>query len=165
MEGQKHVRAPVPAGSGRPAVARWVDDDPRFAEVKGQLRAYFEGTLTQFDVPIELTGSEFQRRVWQCLQDIPYGQTVSYGELARRVGNPKASRAVGLANGRNPVAVIVPCHRVIGADGRLTGYAGGIDRKTWLLDHEAAAAGVVGMAGPDTGAVGTETFSPNVGIR
>ena len=103
-----------------------------------QLGAYFAGTLTEFDIPVKLTGSDFQRRVWRCLQDIPYGETISYGQLARQVGNPNASRAVGLANGRNPVAVIVPCHRVIGADGRLTGYAGGLDRKTWLLHHEAA---------------------------
>ena len=107
--------------------------------------------LTHFDIPVKLTGSDFQRQVWRCLQDIPYGETISYGELARRVGNPNASRAVGLANGRNPVAVIVPCHRVIGADGRLTGYAGGLDRKTWLLHHEAAVA-----AGANTisGAIG-----------
>jgi methylated-DNA-[protein]-cysteine S-methyltransferase len=135
MEGQKHVPVRVPAGPGRSVTL--VEDDPRFAEVKDQLRAYFEGTLTQFDIPIKLTGSDFQCRVWRCLQDFPYGETISYGQLAQRVWNPNASRAVGLANGRNPVAVIVPCHRVIGADGRLTGYAGGLDRKTWLLHHEA----------------------------
>ena len=99
---------------------------------------YFAGGRTDFDVPLELAGTDFQRRVWSALRDIPYGETISYGELARRVGNPGAVRAVGLANGRNPVAIIVPCHRVIGADGSLTGYGGGLDRKAWLLDHEAA---------------------------
>ena len=138
MEGQKHVPAPVPAGPVPSVTLGDVEDDAWFAEVKDQLSAYFAGTLTEFDIPVKLTGSDFQRRVWRCLQDVPYGETISYGQLARRVGNPNASRAVGLANGRNPVAVIVPCHRVIGADGRLTGYAGGLDRKTWLLDHEAA---------------------------
>jgi len=90
---------------------------------------------------LSMSGTDFQRRVWRGLCDIPYGATVSYGELARRVGNPKASRAVGLANGRNPVAIIVPCHRVIGANGGLTGYGGGLDRKLWLLQHERAALG------------------------
>jgi methylated-DNA-[protein]-cysteine S-methyltransferase len=89
-------------------------------------------------VPMNLVGTEFQRNVWSRLTEIPYGTTISYGELARRVGNPLASRAVGLANGRNPVAIIVPCHRVIGANGDLTGYGGGLERKTWLLRHEAS---------------------------
>jgi methylated-DNA-[protein]-cysteine S-methyltransferase len=147
MEGQKHVAAPEPGGPIPSASFGNVDDDPCLAAVKDQLGAYFAGTLTEFDIPVKLTGSDFQRRVWRCLQDIPYGETISYGQLARQVGNPNASRAVGLANGRNPVAVIVPCHRVIGADGRLTGYAGGLDRKTWLLHHEAA---VVTAADPMT---------------
>jgi methylated-DNA-[protein]-cysteine S-methyltransferase len=151
MEGQKHVPAPVPAGRDRPGDPDHVDDDPCFAEIKDQLSAYFGGTLTHFDLPVKLTGSDFQRRVWRCLQGVPYGETISYGELARRVGNPNASRAVGLANGRNPVAVIVPCHRVIGADGRLTGYAGGLDRKTWLLHHEAAVVTSPGMCGSGRG--------------
>jgi methylated-DNA-[protein]-cysteine S-methyltransferase len=129
MNGQRHAPEPAPDSRVDPA---W------FAETVGQLDAYFAGTLTQFDIPINLDGTEFQRRVWSQLQSIPYGETISYGELARRVGNPKASRAVGLANGRNPVAVIVPCHRVIGANGKLTGYGGGLDRKTWLLELEAA---------------------------
>ncbi len=85
-----------------------------------------------------MAGTDFQRRVWSELQEIPYGETISYGELARRVGNPSAVRAVGLANGRNPITIIVPCHRVIGADGSLTGYGGGLERKAWLLDHETA---------------------------
>jgi len=147
MEGQKHVAPPDPGGPSPSATFGILDDDPCLADVKDQLGAYFAGRLTEFDVPVKLTGSDFQRRVWRCLQDIPYGETISYGQLARQVGNPNASRAVGLANGRNPVAVIVPCHRVIGADGRLTGYAGGLDRKTWLLHHEAA---VVAAAGPMT---------------
>ncbi|MHB1925443.1 MAG: methylated-DNA--[protein]-cysteine S-methyltransferase [Acidimicrobiales bacterium] len=114
----------------------WRRDDSQFKEAVRQVRAYFAGELTDFDLPLELEGTDFQRRVWQALQGIPYGQTISYGELARRVGNVKACRAVGLANGRNPVAVIVPCHRVIGANGTLTGFGGGLDRKKWLLDHE-----------------------------
>ena len=101
-----------------------------------QLEAYFAGSRQTFDVPLALAGTDFQRRVWEGLLEIPYGHTMSYGELARRVGRPGASRAVGLANGRNPVAIIVPCHRVIGANGTLTGYGGGLDRKVWLLDHE-----------------------------
>jgi methylated-DNA-[protein]-cysteine S-methyltransferase len=112
-------------------------DDAALAPIVAQLQAYFAGELTDFDLPLELRGTPFQRRVWSALQQIPYAQTISYGELARRVGNPKASRAVGLANGRNPVAIVVPCHRVIGADGSLTGYGGGLERKVWLLEHEA----------------------------
>lgn len=111
-------------------------DDAALAPFVAQLQAYFAGELTDFEAPIELRGTEFQRRVWASLQEIPYGETISYGELARWVGNPKASRAVGLANGRNPVAIVVPCHRVIGADGSLTGYGGGLERKVWLLEHE-----------------------------
>jgi methylated-DNA-[protein]-cysteine S-methyltransferase len=129
MEGQKHPPKPLPE--------RQRDDD-WFAAIKEQLEAYFAGSLTHFDIPVRMDGTDFQRRVWAHLQDIPYGETISYGELARHVGHPKASRAVGLANGRNPVTIIVPCHRVIGANGALTGYGGGLDRKTWLLDHEAA---------------------------
>jgi len=114
-------------------------DDGGLVHVVEQLSAYFDGTLTNFDLPIELHGTDFQRRVWSALREIPYGETISYGELARWVGNPKASRAVGLANGRNPVSIVVPCHRVIGADGSLTGYGGGLERKVWLLEHEASA--------------------------
>ena len=104
------------------------------------LRAYFAGDLTAIDgLPVVLEGTEFQRRVWRALRQIPCGQTWSYGKLARRVGNPGAARAVGLANNRNPVGIVVPCHRVIGADGSLTGYGGGIERKRWLLSHERCA--------------------------
>ena len=91
----------------------------------------------EFDLPLAAAGTDFQRQVWSELRRIPYGTTISYGELARRIGNPQASRAVGLANGRNPISIIVPCHRVIGATGTLTGYGGGLERKRWLLDHEA----------------------------
>ncbi len=114
-----------------------VRDDAWFADIIGQLRAYFDGQRTEFQIPMKLDGTDFQQRVWTQLCAIPYGETISYGELARRVDNPKASRAVGLANGRNPIAVIVPCHRVIASNGGLGGYGGGLDRKTWLLDLEA----------------------------
>jgi len=113
-----------------------IDDAARFKDVAAQLDAYFAGELSTFDLEMNLLGTPFQQRVWSALSEIPYGETISYGELARRVGNPNASRAVGLANGRNPVAIVVPCHRVIGANGSLTGYGGGLERKTWLLDHE-----------------------------
>jgi methylated-DNA-[protein]-cysteine S-methyltransferase len=127
---QRH--APGAEAFGLPADPR---DEP-FATAARQLDAYFAGQLTDFDLPLAPAGTEFQRRVWDGLRAIPYGQTVSYGELARRVGNPAASRAVGLANGRNPIAIVVPCHRVIGTDGSLTGYGGGLDRKRFLLALE-----------------------------
>jgi methylated-DNA-[protein]-cysteine S-methyltransferase len=107
-----------------------------FAEPAGQLRDYFAGRRTEFDLPLVLVGTPFQRRVWAELQEIPYGETISYGELAQRIGRPTAARAVGLANGRNPISIIVPCHRVIGADGSLTGYGGGMERKQHLLAFE-----------------------------
>jgi len=109
-----------------------------FPEAVRQLRAYFDRSLTQFDLPLLPNGTAFQRRVWNELEKIPYGVTISYGELAQRVGNPKASRAVGLANGRNPIPIIVPCHRVIGASGKLVGYGGGLDTKRMLLDLESS---------------------------
>ena len=112
-------------------------DDAVLRPFRDQLRAYFAGELREFDVPLALDGTEFQRKVWAALRKIPYGKTISYAELARRVGQPGAARAVGSANGRNPVGLIVPCHRVIAADGTLGGYGGGLDRKRWLLDHEA----------------------------
>ena len=101
-----------------------------------QLAEYFAGTRRNFDLPLRPQGTVFQQRVWRELIEIPYGQTWSYGELAKRIDNPSASRAVGLANGRNPISILVPCHRVIGADGSLTGYGGGLERKQWLLAHE-----------------------------
>lgn len=114
----------------------WERDDRAFPEVVDQLESYFAGELTEFKVTMRLEGTEFQRRVWAALCDIPYGETESYGALAGRIGQPTASRAVGLANGRNPVAIIVPCHRVIGASGTLVGYGGGLDRKKTLLALE-----------------------------
>lgn len=117
------------------------DADPVLTAAADQLRAYFEGQLTSFDLPLALAGTSFQRTVWAHLRQIPYGQTVSYGELARRIGQPSASRAVGLANGRNPISIVVPCHRVIGADGSLTGYGGGMDRKRFLLGLEQRVSG------------------------
>src|SRR5580698_11023853 len=105
-------------------------------ETARQLAEYFEGARREFDLPLRLDGTDFQKRAWRNLMEIPYGRTRSYGEQAERIGNPKASRAVGLANGRNPIPIVVPCHRVIGADGSLTGFGGGIARKRWLLAHE-----------------------------
>ncbi len=129
---------PAPAAFGEPAC------DPMtapFAEAAAQLREYFDGARTGFDLRLALAGTPFQLRVWAALRSIPYGQTVSYGQLADRLGRPSASRAVGLANGKNPVSIIVPCHRVVGADGSLTGYGGGIDRKRFLLAHERRVSG------------------------
>lgn len=108
-------------------------------EAVNQLGAYFEQRLRTFSLPLQPAGTEFQRRVWFALEDIGYGRTESYGQLAARVGNPKACRAVGLANGRNPIPLILPCHRVIGSNGSLTGYGGGLGLKKWLLEHEASA--------------------------
>lgn len=101
-----------------------------------QLQEYFSGTRQHFDVPLSMKGTEFQRAAWHALQMISYGKTASYKQIAEQIGNPKAMRAVGMANNRNPIAIIVPCHRVIGANGKLIGYAGGLHIKQWLLDHE-----------------------------
>ncbi len=111
-------------------------NDKLFRDVREQLNAYFAGTLRDFDVTLDGNGTEFQKAVWKELRKIPYGVTNTYGDLAKRLGNANASRAVGLANGHNPIGIIVPCHRVVGANGSLTGYAGGIERKQWLLEHE-----------------------------
>ncbi|WP_414636134.1 methylated-DNA--[protein]-cysteine S-methyltransferase [Amycolatopsis sp.] len=111
-------------------------DEAPFAEAIRQLEEYFAGTREEFDIPLALHGTPFQRRVWAELREIPFGETISYRELAERIGRPTASRAVGLANGRNPVSIIVPCHRVVGAGGDLTGYGGGVERKRHLLDFE-----------------------------
>ena len=110
-----------------------------FTAVRKQLAEYFAGARQQFDVPLKLTGTPFQKRVWQELVRIPFGTTISYAQLAQRIGKPTAARAVGHANGRNPISIIVPCHRVIGADGKLTGYAGGVNNKQWLLAWECCA--------------------------
>lgn len=119
-----------------PSRADWNRADSAFEEVVRQLDAYFAGELCDFDVRLDLRGTEFQRRVWEALLTIPYGETRSYGQIALQIGAPGAARAVGLANGHNPVAIIVPCHRVIGAAGKLTGYGGGLDRKQTLLTLE-----------------------------
>jgi methylated-DNA-[protein]-cysteine S-methyltransferase len=113
-----------------------VDDEPVLTSAASQLLAYFAGELTDFDLPLSMEGTGFQRTVWSGLREIPYGETISYGELAKRIGQPSASRAVGLANGRNPISIVVPCHRVIGSNGSLTGYGGGLPRKQYLLALE-----------------------------
>jgi len=127
---EKHKGEPKP-------IDEWRRDDDLFREAADQLRAYFAGELTEFDLPLATAGAPFQRRVWAELRKIPYGSTISYGELARRMGNPNAARAVGAANGSNPISIIIPCHRVIGSNGKLTGYGGGIERKKFLLEFEA----------------------------
>jgi methylated-DNA-[protein]-cysteine S-methyltransferase len=115
----------------------WIHDDAPFAAAREQLGAYFAGERTTFDLPLDVdAGSPFQQLVWRALLEIPYGETRSYGELAASIGRAGAARAVGLANGRNPIGIVVPCHRVVGADGSLTGYGGGLPRKRWLLGHE-----------------------------
>jgi methylated-DNA-[protein]-cysteine S-methyltransferase len=114
----------------------WVEDKKPFKDVRRQLQAYFEGKLTAFDLPLVLEGTCFQLLVWRSLQKIPYGETVSYGQLAKRIGSPDAARAVGLANGSNPIPIIIPCHRVIGSNGDLTGFGGGLPIKKKLLALE-----------------------------
>lgn len=118
----------------------WEQNEKKLREPIRQLRAYFAGRLQQFDLPLAAEGTEFQMRVWKALCRVPYGRTASYGEIARTVGNPAASRAVGLANGRNPIAIVVPCHRIIGSNGRMVGYGGGLDYKQLLLRLEGAIA-------------------------
>lgn len=134
METQRHLPGPEVIGlAGDPA-------DELLTAASDELAAYFAGRLTEFSLPLDPAGTQFQRQVWAALQQIPYGETWSYSQLAAKIGNPAAVRAVGLANGRNPIAVVIPCHRVIGANGSLTGYGGGLDRKRYLLDLEAGAA-------------------------
>jgi methylated-DNA-[protein]-cysteine S-methyltransferase len=111
-------------------------DHPVLAETEAQLAAYFAGERRAFDLPLDFRGTEFQRAVWSALLDIPFGETRSYSQLARAIGRPSASRAVGAANGRNPISIIAPCHRMIGGSGALTGFAGGLEAKAWLLGHE-----------------------------
>jgi methylated-DNA-[protein]-cysteine S-methyltransferase len=125
--GGKHVLRPDPA---------WAEDADAFADARAQLDAYFAGERSEFDLPLAPETTPFQGRVLSELRKVPYGTTVSYGELARRVGNPRASRAVGMANGRNPIPIVIPCHRVIGANGDLTGFGGGLDTKRRLLALE-----------------------------
>ena len=126
-------------GEGRSEVKPqpgWREDAARLTDAVRQLGAYFAGELRRFDLPLAPAGTPFQQRVWQELLTIPYGETISYGELARRIGKPTGSRAVGLANGANPISIVIPCHRVIGTDGKLTGYGGGLKNKEWLLALE-----------------------------
>jgi methylated-DNA-[protein]-cysteine S-methyltransferase len=133
------------------AAVLWEKDDPRrvrlgplkpgsnnkfIVQAEGQLKAYFSGKLKKFTVPLDFKGSDFQESVWKALLTIPFGETRSYGEIARQIGRPDASRAVGAANGRNPISIITPCHRVLGANGKLTGFAGGLEAKDRLLKHE-----------------------------
>ncbi|OAA25766.1 methylated-DNA-(protein)-cysteine S-methyltransferase [Frankia sp. EI5c] len=134
MEGGRHLPEPAWFGDHQ--------EDPLLAAAARQLDEYFAGRRTTFDLPLRPAGTDFQRRVWSALREIPYAETVSYGDLAHRLGQPGASRAVGLANGRNPISIIVPCHRVIGSDGSLTGYGGGLDRKRQLLALEQRVAGL-----------------------
>jgi methylated-DNA-[protein]-cysteine S-methyltransferase len=118
-------------------------ESPLLDETARQLTAYFEGSLRDFSLPLAPEGSDFQRQVWDELVKIPFGETTSYLALAKRIGDARHVRAVGTANGRNPISIIIPCHRVIGSDGSLVGYGGGLERKRWLLDHETRVAGVV----------------------
>jgi methylated-DNA-[protein]-cysteine S-methyltransferase len=129
--------------NGKPKVpeAEWTKDETYFAEPLRQLEAYFDGSLREFDMPLAPEGTPFQREVWQALCEIPYGTTISYGELANRIDRPNAFRAVGAANGRNPISIVIPCHRVIGANGTLTGFGGGLPTKRHLLTHEQSGGG------------------------
>jgi methylated-DNA-[protein]-cysteine S-methyltransferase len=120
--------------------AAWERDPAALAEPARQLREYFAGERTEFELALDAAGTDFQRRVWERLVAIPYGETTTYGELALELGDPRKVRAVGMANGRNPISIVVPCHRVIGADGTLVGYGGGLERKRILLAHEAEVA-------------------------
>jgi methylated-DNA-[protein]-cysteine S-methyltransferase len=133
MDLQQGKPAPLPK-------LQWRRDDAALRPALEQLKAFFAGALETFDLPLRMIGTPFQKQVWQGLLTIPYGTTISYAALAARIGRPGASRAVGAANGRNPIGIIVPCHRVIGADGTLTGYGGGLEAKQWLIDHEASVA-------------------------
>jgi methylated-DNA-[protein]-cysteine S-methyltransferase len=121
--------------------ADWMPDTGFLADASKQLDAYFAGDLTDFDLPLSPRGTPFQQAVWLALRDIPFGTTTAYGQIAEQVADRTKTRAVAAAIGRNPIGIVVPCHRVVGADGSLTGYAGGLDRKRWLLDHEATVSG------------------------
>ncbi|MDQ3699780.1 MAG: methylated-DNA--[protein]-cysteine S-methyltransferase [Chloroflexota bacterium] len=138
----------LPQHKGGPAIEEdwtrdedWTSEDETFALAVSQLRAYFAGELKTFALPLAPRGTPFQRSVWQALAEIPYGSTATYGQLAARIGNPTAARAVGLATGRNPLSIVIPCHRAVGTGGALTGYAGGVERKRQLLALEGVPAG------------------------
>lgn len=134
-DGHSLQRLELPAERSRPP-SDWLRRNDAFREARRQLQAYFDGDLTRFRLPLAPQGSEFQRRVWEALMEIPYGETRSYADIARRIGQPTAVRAVGAANGRNPLPIIVPCHRVIGSDGKLVGFGGGLPAKAKLLELE-----------------------------
>jgi len=136
----RHVppRHEVERGSGGEVLSGDGPDNSVLARTREQLSEYFAGTRTSFDLPLDPRGTPFELSVWQELRAIPFGATRSYSDIARRLGDPRSTRAVGAANGKNPIPIIVPCHRVIGAHGELTGFGGGIDRKRWLLEHEGA---------------------------
>jgi len=145
LAGTRHALKVIGFSSGdkaRGALPEWDRFDEPFRRVKRELKEYFAGERRRFEVPLEPAGTEFQRQVWQALTDIPYGETCSYREIAEIIGNPKAVRAVGAANGANPIPIIVPCHRVIGSDGSLTGFGGGLDAKRYLLDLELSHSGL-----------------------
>ncbi|HYN31988.1 MAG TPA: methylated-DNA--[protein]-cysteine S-methyltransferase [Ilumatobacteraceae bacterium] len=127
--GDDRGRVPMSGGSPDP-------DHPVIAATVAQLGEYFDGEREEFDLPLDPVGTDFQQSAWMALRSIPYGTTISYGEQAARMGDRRKARAVGAANGRNPISIVVPCHRVVGSNGALTGFAGGIDTKAWLLDHE-----------------------------
>ena len=131
--GLRHI---IFTSEAQPPDPAWREDAAPLTETIRQLQAYFAGDLETFNLPLAPEGTPFQKEVWRRLRDIPYGQTISYGELARRIGNPKASRAVGLANGSNPIPIVIPCHRVIGSNGSLTGFGGGLSIKKKLLALE-----------------------------
>ena len=141
---RKSLKRMIGAHEAEHPDAKW---EPSLLELKkyvDQLDEYFSGNRTEFTAPLDPIGSAFQIQVWNVLRHIPFGETVSYAEVARQIGQPQAARAVGLANNQNPIAIVVPCHRVIGADGSMTGYGGGLPRKRWLLDHETRVAKPVG---------------------
>ncbi len=131
----EQVHFPVSGEKKAPGID-WVEDNTLFPEAATQINDYFKGKLKDFNLNLDLKGTDFQKQVWRELLKIPYGTTTTYGEIAKRIKNPKASRAVGLANGKNPIPIIIPCHRVIGKDGTLTGFGGGLEAKQTLLDLE-----------------------------
>lgn len=139
LEGDEHGLSRLKVNTKDRSVSPEADaleDADMFLDAVDQLHAYFAGDLQNFDLKLNPQGTPFQQRAWQELRKIPFGQTITYGEQARRLGDPNACRAVGAANGQNPLGIIVPCHRVIGSTGKLTGFAGGLDAKAWLLNHE-----------------------------
>lgn len=163
---KRSIKRTIEARRASSPDATWEASLMDLKPIVDQLEGYFCGAITTFDVPLDPVGSEFEMQVWRALLEIPFGETRTYGQIAKRVGQPKGSRAVGLANNHNPIAIIVPCHRVIGADGKLTGYGGGIPRKRWLLAHEAhfgALAGVTLDLFAATGAMPTTRIASGDG--